>query len=405
MSFFYLIKNENKKIINLLLITLIIFSSLKFFNESQFIKFWDVPNLGENYFISTIFFMIIFSFLNSKNIKFEFKNKDSLFLIIISYFILIELFAVEKNFRYITDLSQVYLFYRFLEFIKLQNFHNNFLKIFSLIVFTFSTAYVFLNVLKKNEITFNFVDYGPAFYTYNEFFFISIFSFILLFSHFKNYKIILSYYFILIIFLIFIFSRSSLLIFLIVFPLLIFQLKISKKKKFFFALASIIITTLFLSEKINISIKSLKKISNDKEIIFDDNFSGERNSSIHRILNFERLLNELNDENIFFGRGYEKTIKVKKIIVKDIYPIEFGKCECSIFFSLFSYGIVGFVSVIFLFLVIISKSILFNLKKRNFNNLNFQISVLFTIISYGLFFPDIPAWYGYAIYVIENKKY
>ena len=122
-------------------------------------------------------------------------------------------------------------------------------------------------------------------------------------------------------------------------------------------------------------------------------------------MNFERLFNELNDENIFFGRGYEKTIKVKKIIVKTNYPIQFGKCECSIFFSFFSYGIVGFVSVIFLFLTITLKSILFNLKKRNFNNLNFQISVLFTIILYGLFFPDIPAWYGYAIYVIENKKY
>ena len=65
MSFFYLIKNENKKIINLLLITLIIFSSLKFLTESTFIKFWDLPNLGDNYFISTIFFIIIFLFFNS----------------------------------------------------------------------------------------------------------------------------------------------------------------------------------------------------------------------------------------------------------------------------------------------------------------------------------------------------
>ena len=130
MSFFYLIKNENKKIINLLLITLIIFSSLKFLTESTFIKFWDLPNLGDNYFISTIFFIIIFLFFNSKNTKFEFKSKDALFLIIISYFILIELSAAEKNFRYITDLSQVYLFYRFFELIKLQNFHNNFFNFF-----------------------------------------------------------------------------------------------------------------------------------------------------------------------------------------------------------------------------------------------------------------------------------
>ena len=113
-------------------------------------------------------------------------------------------------------------------------------------------------------------------------------------------------------------------------------------------------------------------------------------------------MNKLYKENIFL-EGLSKNFGIDNIRLDENYNIEFGKCECSHFHSLFAYGIVGLILVLILFFLIIYYPVISDIKKR-LQKFIFKIGGLSILIFYGLLFPDLPAWFGYALYVIEKEN-
>ena len=364
MKLFFLTLKDIKNVINISLSLIIILSSIRLLNDSKFSSYWPTPNLGDNYFFLTFLILIVFLLLNLSHLKFNIKKIDYLFFFIIFYFCCIEILSNEKNFRYILDFSSVFIFYKFFNTVRLSSFHDYFIKLFVLSIFFSFFLYLLIITLRIYDFYFIFINYNSALYSYTEFFYLVIFSYTLLALKYNNYQIILVSNLIIIVYLLFLFSRSSLLIFLIVFPLIIFQLKNSNKKKFFLIFINIFFIIFMLEKPINTTVKSFEINDNEENILFDDKFSGEKNSTIHRINNFKRHLNKLYKENIFLGRGYQKTLEVDNIRLDENYNIEFGKCECSHFHSLFAYGIVGLILVLILFFLIIYYPVISDIKKR-----------------------------------------
>ena len=400
---FFLNFNNIKNIINIFLSIIIVFSSIKFLTKSKSLYFWAFPNLGDDYFILTIVVIFLFIIINFQNFKIKFNNTDLLFLFIIFYFLFIELFSYQKNLRYVIDFFSVYFFFKFFKSVKLNNFHKNFLKIFiSTIIFS-ALLYLFFLALRKSGLYFEFISYNVSFYTYTEYFYLIFFSNFLLIFFFKNPKLFWLVYITLLMFLFLVFSRSSLLIFLLVYPILILLLDTSNKIKFYMIVVIGMLTMSILYNKVNITLDSFKISSEDEKILFNENFTGEKNSTIQRLTNFKRHLNKL-ENNYWFGLGYNNFAIQEEIKTENDIIIEYGACECSNFISLFAYGIVGFILTICLIIKIIYPQLFLSYRNKEYRSFNLKLGILLIIIFYGFFYPDLPAWFGYALYIIENKN-
>ena len=325
-------------------------------------------------------------------ISFSFLNFDKFFLIIVTYFLLVEFFQTEQNFWFIIDFCCVYFLLRFFLSIEKLNLDKRIVKILNYIIISFSIFYIFLQITNNFDIRYSFIDYGKKFTIENTFIFLIFFSSLLYSFHFRKITFFFISYFIIFFVLLFVYSRTGLIIFTFLTPFLFFSFKSEQKIKFIFVFIHIIILTVFLDSNIRKTIESFQITNEERAILFDDNRSGEKNSTITRLVNFDRHLKIFKDGNYLVGTGFAQHSKT--VFIGDInHHNDYGVCECVIFQPLFAYGLVGFSGLVVLFI-----SIFRHIKILKLFKYNFIVISLCLFAVYGLLFAKIPIWFSYLIY-------
>lgn len=380
---------------NILLIFLISLGMTNFFKGDIFLSFKVLPNLGDNHVLFVVLLGIIFLVLNTDRISFSFLNFDKFFFIIVTYFLLVEFFQAKQNFWFIIDFCCVYFMLRFFLSIEKLNLDKKIVKIFNYIIISFSIFYVFLQITNNFGIQYSFINYGKQFTIENTFIFLIFFSSLLYTFHFRKITFFFINYFLIFFFLLFVYSRTGLIIFIFLTPFLFFSFKIQHKIKFLFVFIHIIILTVFLNSDIKESIESIQITSEERTILFDDNRTGEKNSTIVRLMNFERHLKIFKDKNYLVGVGYAE--HTKTVFIGDLNHNDYGVCECVILQPLFIYGLVGFSGLVVLFFLIFQ-----HIKISKLIKYNFLIISLCLFVIYGLLFAKIPIWFSYLIYNMKT---